>query len=161
MDDIGTVLYIVFLALYIISRAFKKKGKKPVTRQPNAPQAEDEQTSQKERPVSFEDLLKEFTEQRTEAKRPKPKEQEATFEKEEFDDSRVQETFESSVREAKEFKTLDEQVDLEIKPLISDHFEAYEQEEEYTFADEIRDSFANPDDARKAIILKEVLDRRF
>ena len=68
MDDLELYIYLALGAIYFLSRAFRKK--KPVTPPQNQRRTDSregyDQASQKEKPVSFEDLLREFTGQKAE-----------------------------------------------------------------------------------------------
>jgi hypothetical protein len=160
MDDLGNLLYILFLVIYVVSRFIgKKKAPKQGKSPGKAPRQESETT---ERPT-FEDLLREFTQQgesRPEKKAEKPVG--VPVEEEVFEDDYVTEKYQEAVDSAKELKTLDEQVNLNepLKKNIS--FEAYEKkEEEKGVSHDIFLSLSNPEDARRAIVLKEILDTKF
>ncbi|MEM7550459.1 MAG: hypothetical protein AAF363_12325 [Bacteroidota bacterium] len=164
MDDIGNIVYIVFLVIYLLSRAFKKKKpKQPPTANPDAyEQTESQPTQRPKKQLTFEEMLREFTEGAP------PEEPEVLDEPvpeptpRQYDDQSISEKYQSSIDQAKKFKTIDEQVELERKPLVFDEFDAYDiKEDGPSIADEVRESLQNLDDARKAIILKEVLDRKF
>jgi hypothetical protein len=159
MDDIGNLLYIAFLVIYVVSRLIGRKkkqaGEQPATRKPNK---EEEETASR---PTFEELLREFTEG---AKPQKKKERRVGIpvEEEVFEDDYVSERYQEAVQSAKELKTIDEQVDLNepIKGLVS--FEAYDQEEDQsTTASDIYVQLTNPEDIKRAIVLKEILDTKF
>jgi len=159
MDDIQLIIYLAFLGLYFLTRALSKRKKskaRPARRQTS------EKTSTS--PVSFEDLLRDFV---GDDKKKQPKEEiiepeietVPEFEGDYPSDDEIDEVYKKSVSEAQRFKPLDKTI--EIAP-VSTKFKGYREEiEENTLADEVREMFGNLDDARKAIVLKEILDRKY
>ena len=168
MDDLQVVIYIVFLAIYFLSRFLKGSKQKQTPRREAREVNREEDTAQdEERPMTFEDILRELTQPK---ERPKPKPQsrpkpiparkEYEFRGSEPDDDEIQEVFEESKRRARGIQTIDEMVDIGEGSI---KFREYEEklEEDNEYASEIRDMLKNPDDVRKAVILKEILDRKF
>jgi hypothetical protein len=64
MDDVGTIVYIIFLVLYLMSRALKKKGSGKKSTPPTSPTGAETREQPERQPMTFEELLKEFTEER-------------------------------------------------------------------------------------------------
>ena len=171
MDDLELYIYIALGVIYFLSRAFRKK--KPVTppqNQRNADTGHDyDEDTRTEKPVTFEDLLREFTGQKEEA------EYDYADEGEEPDSSYVEDSPKEyasteeveykSYREVynvnKDLKSLDEQVDLE--KTGKKRFEEYKIEEGVNVhtAKRFRELLRNKDSIRDAIILKEILDRKY
>ena len=161
MDDIGNLVYIAFLLIYVLSRFLGKK--KPAPKKVPKRQAEGETVVEeaREKRPTFEELLREFTEQASDVpvkKKEKPKPASAQH----IDDAYARDQYQEAVESAKKLQTIDEQVDLE-KPLKTEApDDPYEiKEEEEGVSGEILESLRNPQDARRAIILKEILDTKF
>ena len=160
MDDIQLIIYLAFLGLYFLTRALskRKKSKRGPTSKKTSPS-----------PVSFQDLLREFVgdnkkvQPAVEVIEPEietdPEPSLKEFESDYPSDDEIDEVYKESVSEAQQFKPLDKTI--EIAP-ISTKFKAYKQEDDRnTLAAEVREMFDNLDDARKAIVLKEILDRKY
>lgn len=166
--DTELIIYLIFIAFAILSRFLKKK------KEDNAPPQADSMDETSQRPsqkqMTFEELLREFTGEQQPQPQPQPKApaRETIYESYEDEpswDSRVsddeaKETYSRSVREAKKLKTLDELVDLD-QPISSGHFKGYEIEEEENIADDILHTLQDADGARKAIILSEIINRKY
>ena len=160
--DIELILYIIFLAIVLLTRLLK--GKKE-----NVPPAQQEQTmhdvphEQPHRRPTFEELLREFTSER-EVEEPEP-EKKAGREYVEAvdirDDSETEEVYRRSVKEARNLKTLDEQVDLDAPIPRLKSFEKTETVEESDITRDIFESLQDAEGAKKAIILSEIINRRY
>mgnify|MGYP001552152112 CR=1 FL=1 len=179
MDDLELYIYIALGVIYFLSRAFrKKKPAAPPQNQRNADSRSDyDQTSQKEKPVSFEDLLREFTGQKEkpvydyEEENEGPDEtynednyyQEEEQNKEEYETEEELEykSYDEVYNVNKDLKTLDEQVDLELTK--KKRFEEYKIEKGVNIhtAKRFRELLQNKDSIKDAIILKEILDRKY
>jgi len=156
MDDIQIILYIIFAVIAILARAFKSDKKKPPK-----PTQQPADSEQREQPQSFEDLLKEFTGETKQTKQPEPQSYES-LEEYSFDDDELRRTYESSVKEAKELKTIDELVDLDDDRHTGSfqHFRGYEEPEE-DVTNELVETLQDAEGARKAIILSEIMNRKY
>jgi hypothetical protein len=179
MDDLELYIYIALGVIYFLSRAFrKKKPAAPPQNQRNADSRSDyDQTSQKEKPVSFEDLLREFTGQKEkpvydyDEENEEPDEtyyednyyQEEEQNKEEYETEEELEykSYDEVYNVNKALKTLDEQVDLELT--TKKRFEEYKIEKGVNIhtAKRFRELLQNKDSVKDAIILKEILDRKY
>jgi hypothetical protein len=164
--------YIIAGIIYFLAKRKKKpKEQTPPTQSSDRPQ-------QSRQPVSFEDLLKEITEQR-ETQQPKPV---PVFEEEEedlplrkmraeqeaikkeganrqFADAESRKVYEESIKQAEGF-------DIAYEP--DSHYESerlfkgnQKTKSEPTLADEIRTGLQNTQTARKAIIYGEILNRKY
>ena len=171
MDDLELYIYIALGVIYFLSRAFrKKKSVTPQQNKRNADSAQDyDEDTRTEKTVTFEDLLREFTGQKEESK------YEYEEEVEEPDSSYVEESpreyaateeveyksYDEVYNVNKDLKTLDEQVNLEATG--KKRFEEYKIEEGVNVhtANRFRELLRNKDSIRDAIILKEILDRRY
>lgn len=180
MDDFQTILYIIVGIIYFLSRALKKK--KPPVKPSQPAQDFDDDTPQTSppKPLTFEELLREFTEgKQPEEEEPEPiptpapapvqrskspmtsryeEDDDEILEpaKRRFSDEDSKRIYEESVRAVENMK--EEQ--------FSDtqyHFKRTEdtQEEESSIGSEIADMLRDGDGARKAIILSEILNRKY
>ena len=169
MEDYKIVWYILAAVIYFLTRGKKKKApaSRPGSENNPSPQAPAK---------SFEDLLKEITGdgQVVENER-KPAQEEVASpvievespveerrlegEKRAFADEESRKVYEESIKRAEGFDLKYEQDEHYHEPRLFKGEEASE-EEQYTFADEIRDGLST-DEARKAIIYSEILNRKY
>ena len=181
MNDLEIYIYIALALIYFLSRALKKKkpAKPPRPTSRTSSHEEYEHPAQKEKQVTFEDLLREFTGQKDE---PVPEVQEEEVEAEnyrsleqEYIDSEEEpysveyETYDESQYKSYEevygkgehLKTLDEQV--QINEPVRKRFDEYKIKEEVNIhkASRFRKLLKNKDSIKDAIILKEILDRKY
>ena len=157
--DFELIIYIVFVLVAILSRALKKK-------KPQAPPQTDNQEQSEPQPsLTFEDLLKEFQQKTT----PKPAEpayveESKPVERVEYfkgDDSEIQDIFEKSVNQAKNSQGSSDSIKERERPVF-EHFEAFDEKvEDNEFAKEIHSMLTSPDSAAKAIILSEIINRKY
>ncbi len=170
MDEIQILLYILFIVIAVLSRAFSKKKKQSQGQPPptasNRPSRQAETPSKK--PVSFEDLLREFTGEAETTTSPDPEyENDLRDEYEEkvpsFDDNTVAETYRKSIDQARDIKTLDETVDLEDIQIGSGRFDEFRipEEDEGGNLNEYLEVFNDIEGSRKAIVLGEILQRKY
>ncbi|WP_421879585.1 hypothetical protein [Marinoscillum sp.] len=179
MDDIQFWIYLVFGAIYLLSRFFKKNDKDATPRRTPRPQQQ-QPTSRPNKPVTFEELLKEFTEgkseeEEVEVEKPEPVEarqllkerkwqeenrpdfsQEGTTRR--FSDEDSRRIYEESIKSAETSSASFERDDnfkLKVKSLEE------EEEEQTDYAGDIASMLQNPNDARKAVILGEILNRKY
>ncbi len=159
MDDFKGLLYLVFGAIYVISRIMKSRKKKELQQQGET--EESYQSPKKE--VSFEDLLKEFTQGRQEEPviqyEEPARNEESIVEKPIWagSDEEATSVYERSIREAKT-----EPVDMADQG-HSHHlqrFAVFEEEEEDTFLADLSVELQEEGGLKKAIIYKEILDRK-
>ncbi len=167
MDDFSFWWYIIAAVIYFLTRG-KKKKTQPTDSRPGS-----ENNPPSGQPKSFEDLLKEITEGRSEGPQvpeQKPVVIETPDEEEEnirlegerraFADDESRRVYEESIKMA-------EGADIEFAP--DENFQEPrlfkgtardEEEEEWSIADEIRDGL-NSSEARKAVIYSEIINRRY
>ena len=181
MDDIQFWVYLLFGLLYIITRALRKKRTED-----QAPPAEGEGERPRRREAkSFEELLREFTEagaEREEAEQPttrpastpvsrrvseeqqRSKRRRSEFEREgetrHFADDESRRVYEESIRQA-EGADLSYERDEHFKISRSLQSKSREQRPETQTAREVRGMLSSPDSAKKAIILAEILNRKY
>lgn len=165
-DNLQIIIYIIFFAIYLLSRALRNKNKQAPRPRPTQ-ENRGEEESAGEQPMTFEDILRELTtgeksRGRQGAKpKPKPVKREYEFRGDYPDDDEIQEVYEESVKKAQNLKTLNERIELKEPALKFKEYDDTKKEAVNPFAEEIRNMLRNPDDAKKAIILKEILDRKF
>ncbi len=160
--DPELIIYLIFLAIVFIARLLKKSGN-----QSSGPTQQDsDEQRPSSRPVkSFEELLEEFTtgqrREADEAQEPYPVEDEEVVVESRSDYSSRESPY-ASYRdtEATDYRTLDELVDIE-KVRTKTQLVSEEDEPIAAEATEVRRLLQNPDDARKAIILSEIIRRRY
>jgi len=164
MDDFKVLLYIIFGVIYVISRVMKNRKKQQ--NQQGAEADEPYQAPQKE--VSFEDLLKEFTQGKQEE--PTVKYEEPTIQPVKYEEPVVEEvSWAGSDEEAtsvyeQSIKAAENLPDVEMEGKGHDHhlqrFGEYEEEEENSFLADLRADLQEEDGLKKAVIYKEILDRK-
>ncbi len=161
--------YIIAAVIYFLTR----KKKKPVDQPSNPNTSSSDRPTQQKKPISFEDLLKEITDQREVEEllepvdrglqtKAKPVAAEENFENEgrnrQFADEESLRVYQESVKQA-------EGAELEFAPdakFANERlFKGDAKPAEPTLADEIREDFANTNSARKAIIYSEILQRKY
>jgi len=164
--DFKIILYIIFFVIYILAKTLKKSKPK---QSPKGPRTKtDEETHEAEPTITFEDIFKGLT---NDKKKEKPEPVEVINEVEEFEsnypsDDEIQEVYKESLRQAEKSKTLEQIVYDNAKKkraAIEEHeeFTSKDVEERITLASELGELLKNPEDARKAIVLKEILDRKY
>jgi len=165
--DYKIILYIIFIVIYILAKTLKKPKPKhtPPKPRPNI----DSEAHEAEPTMTFEDIFREPT---VDKKKEKPEPLKVINEVEELEssyhpsDDEIHEVYKESLIQADKSKTLEEIVREKAKekrpPVVeSERFSAYEVEEITSLASELGEMLKNPEDARKAIVLKEILDRKY
>ena len=164
--DFKIILYIIFFVIYILVKTLKKSPSKsrPKRPRPNI----DEEAHEAEPPVTFEDIFREITSGK---KKDKPEPVEVLEEVKEFSsdypsDDEIHEVYKESLIQADKSKTLEETVRENAKkkrPPVEEYegFAAYAIEDKFSLASELGEMLKNPEDARRAIVLKEIFDRKF
>ncbi|MGK7388836.1 MAG: hypothetical protein ACNS60_00730 [Candidatus Cyclobacteriaceae bacterium M2_1C_046] len=150
----------------------KKKEQAPPPQE--GPSSQQDRERSYERPKSFEELLREFSEGPQEAKRQEePQEEYMSYEDEEEDvesyedeyarDQEAREVYDRSVKQAKNLKTIDELVDYDqVKTKLEiDKFDPYAIKKKNTLADSIRRDLQKSNEVRKAVIYAEILNRKY
>ncbi len=163
--DYKIILYIIFFVIYILAKTLKKPKPKhtPPKPRPNI----DAEAHEAEPTMTFEGIFRELT---VDKKKEKPAK--VINEVEELEssyypsDDEIQEVYKESLIQAEKSKTQEQIVRDNAKkkrtaPLKSEKFSAYEVKEITSLASELGEMLKNPEDARKAIVLKEILDRKY
>jgi len=150
-EDIKYLVYLFFVIIYIVSRAFKKKkgsrGPAPVSQSP---------TETKEAEVTFEDLLREFGADipKKEAA-PVPEPQPVNIP----DDDYAMEVYRKSIVSAESQPTPRKAPLLKVEEEMSferdDHYKILEKE------NLLAEKLKNPESLREAIIFNEILNRKY
>lgn len=186
MDNIQLILYIVFLVGYFLFKVLTGK-KKSATRedtrkfdqQPKSDSpdytSEYDQYDPEEstRPKSFEEILEELAGggKKKEVAREVRQERKDKSEKEEqlgedFPqvgknyETRESEVFQKSVKDAKRFSTLDERIDLDNLDINRKEVVEIEEIEEKK-SNTYLEMFSNLEDAKKAVVMTEILNRKY
>ncbi|MEM1406158.1 MAG: hypothetical protein AAGG59_05245 [Bacteroidota bacterium] len=162
MDDIQLLVYILIVAFGIFSRFLKAKKKNRKTQAP----AESESDANKPT-VTFEELLKEFTGEGSPEPEPEETFKPQTIEKKpvtvEYDDDEIQQRYQESLRKAEAYQSKTE------KSKKTDdrhtgkftHFRGYDDFEKEKEESEFLTFLREEDGPRKAIILGEILNRKY
>ncbi|HEX9650836.1 MAG TPA: hypothetical protein VGA21_09765 [Cyclobacteriaceae bacterium] len=165
-DSLQIIIYIVFIAIYFLSRFLKGNKQKASRPRPRQESEEEGQVETNEQPMTFQDILRELTQPR-EAPAPQPKKRapvepgprDYEFKGDYPDEAEIQEVYEESLSRAKNVKTLDEMINIGEESI---KFKEYQEaDQQNALATEIREMLKDPYDAKRAIILKEILDRKF
>jgi hypothetical protein len=179
MEDFKWIIY-VLIAVYLIFRSRKKKSSPPDN--DYKPFNTDSQPSTK--PVTFEDLLKEIQQSKTTKPEVKKFPAKPVYEKPQYVDydddikseeedledvnynnrseSEIYETYEKAKKEAFNKPTYeDSPVDLEGSVVRFKHFKEYDNLSVPSEAQNIAKELQNPDNIKRAIVLSEVLNRRY
>ncbi len=158
MDDIQLILYIAFVVFAIVSRVLKSKKagklKPPV-------QSEQEPTVQ-EREFSFEDLLKEFTEGPKEGPKKEEYRQEVeeVFEEEYQNDDEAERIYQESIAATERYEQM-AKVSEDKHTGNFKHFEGYSEEDMEEEENEYAELFQDENSAKRAIILSEIINRKY
>jgi hypothetical protein len=162
MEDIQIILYIILAVIAILSRVFKanKQAKQ------SAPPASGQEGSSK--PVkSFEDLLREFTEGPTQRPAPAPI-YELEEEEEEDDyfaqrDAEAQRIFQESIYTpaVSSMESLERNEGLSDSEREFRRFAEFDKQEEAGIAADIHHILSEVDGAKKAVVLSEILNRKY
>ncbi|GHM98963.1 hypothetical protein WSM22_04530 [Cytophagales bacterium WSM2-2] len=172
MGEIKIIIWIIIGIIYLISRARKKAEAPPPPRtdyQPSEPEPFD-------KPVSFEDLLREIQA----SKQPKPQpvpakpayvdydddleEEEKPIEKTDYSyrsQDQIYETYEKAKQEAFHRPSMEETLKLENTIVRFGQFKNYTPDVKPSLAAEYAQGLRDPGNFRKAFILSEILNRRF
>jgi len=181
MDDYQFFLYIIAFIIYIVSRVMKKAPKKnfpPKVPRSNAPK------KQPQKQISFEELLEQFTEEGKKKSKPKKVVQEASRPS----PQRVRHPQKAN-RPARDDQRMDgrnleplKAAKLEYKPMVAKSLQPksrpstepkdeiatfkmknleVEEAETTNEASFIHEALSNPSNARQAVILSEIFNRKY
>ncbi|TRX61752.1 hypothetical protein FNH22_02950 [Fulvivirga sp. M361] len=163
MDDIQLLIYLALVGFGIFSRFFKAKKGKP------KPSVTSQTPEKKEKTLSFDELLKEFTGEA--AKNVQPEE---TIDSPEpvkqfepkpayVDTDEARQRYEQSIKSAQELELSDNYANEEDERHTGNfrHFRGYASHEQEEPEHELIKFLREPGGARKAIILNEILNRKY
>ncbi len=173
MDNIQFWLYVIIAVIALIAQMRKKKRDQSAPAQPRpgrtSAQSQQEigEESRREvvnKPVSFEDLLKEILEAKEPAiPEPEPEEYLEVEKETKYREYEKDETFDlykKSAKEAAESKTLEESIRKLESQVKYEHFEHYEVESAEHPAARLLKELKEPGGMKKAIIFSEILNRK-
>ncbi|MCA4896336.1 MAG: hypothetical protein ING84_15155 [Cytophagales bacterium] len=174
MDNIQFWIWLIVIIVTFIARAKKKKPEGDTTTFGGEPI--DRRTSPAEKPISFEDLLREI--QASKAPQPAPittkkqeyvdyddeLEEEAVTERVDYskrDQDNTFQTYERAKQDAFNRASLEETMKIEDTVVRFGQFKGYQQDTEVNVLAEYVKDLQDPNGFRKAFILSEVLNRKF
>ena len=182
MDNLQFWLYVIIGIIYLVSRLRKKQAEQPPEPSQSLPKRDEEVP---ERPMTFEELLREITEGKTE-KKPEPiapsrrpvyeqKTQEATQEvipETEIDDleeveydykkqDTIYEKYEEAKRQAFQRASLEETMTLGQTDMKFGKFKEFETKSNLDLLSAYLSDFKDPEGLKKAIVMSEILKRKF
>ncbi len=162
--DYKIILYIIFFVIYILAKTLKKPKPKhtPPKPRPNI----DAEAHEAEPTMTFEDIFRKITVDKKKEKPVKVINEVEELESSYPSDDEIQEVYKESLRQAEKNKTLEEIVRdkaKERRAIIpkAEELTSSDVEERITLAAELGAMLKNPEDPRKAIVLKEILDRKY
>ncbi|WP_333821151.1 hypothetical protein [Ohtaekwangia sp.] len=178
MRDFQFWLYIIVGVIYLIGRLRKKqpeqpeapagKPEKPV-RQFERPTANPIPAASAPKSLTFEELLREITESKT----PQPeyvdyddnlKEEEQDLEDVEYNyrkQDKIYDVYEEAKREAFNRPSLEETMKVEDTVVRYEKFKMFEQEQRRDLVQEYLADFKDPEGLKKAVVMSEILQRKF
>lgn len=180
--DFELLIYVILGVVYFLSRMLKKPEQEPGnTPPPQRPQRRtamdtvEDRPVEKPKPLTFEELLREITEAKQPRQRePEPEPSYESYEMVPAEEARSLESVETSetrtpskwaayeqVQVETERRSLEDTLKLENTRTDFERFSHYEKKEEKSRADEYRKLLANPESLRQAVVLTEILNRRF
>jgi hypothetical protein len=183
--DFPIWLYIIFGVIYLISRLLKKPAQPtdfPDYGPENpAPEQGKNQPGRNDTPappqMTFEDLLREITEGKTARKeKPVPEVSYESYEEEMPDEEKAQEVitrndyrsedkvvaaYEEAKRQAFLRPSLEDTMDLKNTEVIYGRFRGFEKEEQRNLLKEYMIDFKDPEGLKKAVVMSEILKRKF
>ena len=171
--SIKVIIWIIIGILYLISRA-RKKPESPSPR----PESRPSETETFDKPLTFDDLLKEIQAAKAPKTQPVPsksdyvdydddiEERKEPLEKTKPDtyyrgQDKIYETYEQAKQDAFHRPTLEETLKLENTIVRFGQFKSYAQEGRPSLAAEYAKGLREPANFKKAFILSEILNRRF
>ncbi|MEO1049201.1 MAG: hypothetical protein AAFX87_01155 [Bacteroidota bacterium] len=171
MEEI--IIYVIIAVIALISRTLGKKKQNPAPPNNGGGSSAPPKQRRTQKPVTFEDLLREFTGEKVEEEReidepaPRPTtsrspsyERTATYEPD-IDDDEIEDVYQRSIRSAQTLKQKKEptaNVGKKGRPKFK-KFEVYEEHTEER--NNIVEMLRNAQGARNAIILSEILNRKY
>lgn len=177
MDENKIWYYLVLGIIYFVFNRFFKKTKERPDADPERSFSETK-TEPTEKPLSFEELLREITEGKKQANQPPPKpvpttqyvnydddidEEEQDLEDVNYDyknQDKIYETYEKAKNEAFQRPSLEETMNLEPIGTFG-RFQEFEDNEKNTVLSEYSEAFNDPEGVKKAFVLSEIFNRKY
>jgi hypothetical protein len=181
--DLQFWIYVIIAIIYMISRAMKKAENQP--KDVSAPNPERQirydKTPPTEKPkqLTFEELLKEITEGKQSQKpvyapvQPKAEyvdyddqigEEEQDLEDVNYDykkKDKLYDVYEEAKRQAFERPSLEETMNIKDTKVQFGKFKVFEQEKQRNLLEEYTRDFQDPEGLKKAVVMSEILTRKF
>lgn len=178
MDNFKLWLYVIIGIVYLLSRLLKKRPDQSKTTPPNtssqAPQRAPQPTpNSPEKALTFEELLREITSQKEPAPQPRPvarpmpqreREKPAVLEDANYDYRKhddVYEVYEEAKKQAFFRPSLEETMKVEDTVVKFGKFKEFELARERDLMAEYLKDFQDPEGFKKAIVMSEILQRKF
>lgn len=175
MDDSNILYYLALAGIYIISRAFKKKKPQNQPAEDDAPKdLRPQQTAHSaptKRPTSVEDILKELTKEFDEKPQPAPQKAASQEIKPVYDEPAYEPTPEVQVDyQKKNIEEIgpDEEIDIVPHKQLVREKPSYERADKFKIVedqddaiDEVYELLDEEDGPKKAMILKEIFERKY
>ena len=165
--DYETIIYIVLGLIYLISRVMKNRNKEVKKPQPQREETPNQRSidTPPPRPSTFNEMLKEIIEgvekPVTESQKTQEKEypQTYTYDEYDFDDNQTRESFKNSVDEAKNIKSINNLVEIEDSKEVKKRYSSFRIRKKKM--SKYAKMLNNSNSARDAIVLSEILNRRY
>lgn len=183
MRDVQFWIYVIVGAIYLLSRLRKKPDEKPKDLpdyRPERPVQKYEQPSAKPsantgRALTFEELLREISETKSPKPAPSPApvyedyddnlgEEEQDLEKVDYDyrkKDKIYDVYEEARKQAFNRPSLEETMNVQDTVVTYERFKEFEQKKQRDLMKEYLGDFNDPEGMRKAVVMSEILQRKF
>lgn len=183
MGDFQFWIYVIIGVIYLVARAMKKKAPQEPTDLPNArpeqPATRFDPPSAKPRPpaktLTFEELLREITESKTQPQTTTPpKEEYVDYDdnlKDEVEDledvnydyrnDKTAREFAAAERQAFTHRSLEESMNVKDTDTKFEKFKVFERDAQSNLVNSYLSDFYDPEGLKKAIVMSEILQRKF
>lgn len=191
MDSFQFWLYVIIAIIYVLSRALKKKDQSPAEppgdyeQRQFSPPPKTSSSTPGERPLTFEELLREITESKKQ-QAPEPYSRSVSTSKRteyvDYDEDLKEEAegletigeedyrkredaiydvYENAKKQAFSQPSLEESLSLMDTDVKFGKFKAFETSEEKSVLDNYLKDFRDPEGLKKAVVMSEILKRKF
>lgn len=179
-------IYVIIAIIYVITRALKKPENQPKDlpdTRPDRPVSYDDAPpqGQRQKPMTFEDLLREITEAKQpaqptyETKRQQPEYvdyddeikdeeqdlEEVSYNKRYKEEERVNTAYEQAKREAFNRPSLEETLKVSDTQVQFGKFKVFEEQQRSNVLEDYTKDFQDPEGLKKAVVMSEILKRKF
>lgn len=183
MGDFQFWLYIIIGVIYLVARMMKKQAPKEPTDfpdgRPEQPATRFEPPQAKPRPpaktLTFEELLREITESKAPPQKTvPPKEEFVDYDEDlknevqdledvnyDYRNDKVAKEFEAAEQRAFMHRSLEETMSVKDTSTKFEKFKVFEQDRQSNLVDSYLSDFYDPEGLKKAIIMSEILQRKF